>query len=239
MSIPGREHWQQTPLGRYVADWERARAELLVGDVFGFNAVQIGMTEVDFLKASRIALKVCVDEDAPARLRCDAQQLPFAAASIDLVVLPHVLEFHGNPHQILREVERVLIPEGRLLIAGFNPFSLWGLRRRLYASPPEYPFSGRYLGMARLKDWLSLLNMDIERGHFGCYAPPLARLNNPARFSWLEKAGHRWWPIAGGVYVIRAVKRVPGMRLMRPAWKGAAVRRKLAQVLPSQPSSHG
>ena len=239
MSIPGRTHWLSSPLGRYVTEWEMQRADQMLADVFGFNAVQIGLPDIDLLRANRIALRAHADESGIVDVRCDPQQLPFASASLDLVVLPHVLEFHGHPHQVLREVERVLIPEGRLLVLGFNPISLWGLRRRLPGCPPDYPFNGRYLGITRLKDWLALLNMDVERGHFGCYAPPFSRLKNLARFSWMEKAGDRWWPIGGGAYMIRAVKRVPGMRLMLPGWKRGAVRHKaLAPALPTRKSSH-
>lgn len=239
MSIPGRQDWLESPLGRYVTAWESERADQIVADVFGFNAVQLGLPEIDLLRANRIMLRQRASDSGPVDVRCDPQQLPFASASLDLVVLPHVLEFNDNPHQVLREVERVLIPEGRLLVVGFNPFSLWGLRRRLPGCPQTYPFQGRYLSIPRLKDWLALLNMDFERGHFGCYAPPLKSLHNPARWSWIEKAGDRWWPIAGGVYIIRAIKRVPGMRLLTPAWKRGSVRRNgLAPVLPTQPSSH-
>lgn len=239
MSIPGRTRWLDTPLGRYVTAWEQQRADNILSDVFGFNAVQIGMPEIDLLRANRMMLRQRADDDGPVHVRCDARQLPFRAASIDLVVLPHVLEFHPDPHQVLREVERVLIPEGQLLIVGFNPFSLWGLRRRLPACPQAYPFDAHYLSLPRLKDWLSLLNMDVDRGHFGCYAPPLAGIRNMARFRWMDRAGDRWWPIAGGVYLIRAVKRVPGMRLVRPAWKrNGAPRKALSPVLPSQPTPH-
>ena len=116
MSIPGRTHWLSSPLGRYVTEWEMQRADQMLADVFGFNAVQIGLPDIDLLRANRIALRAHADESGIVDVRCDPQQLPFASASLDLVVLPHVLEFHGHPHQVLREVERVLIPEGRLLV---------------------------------------------------------------------------------------------------------------------------
>jgi hypothetical protein len=69
-----------------------------------------------------------------------------------------------------------------------------------------------------LKDWLKLLNMEINRGHFGCYAPPCATDKWLRRFSFLEKAGNRWWPYLGALYIVQAIKRVQGMRLIGPAW---------------------
>ena len=105
------------------------------------------------------------------------EELPFATHSIDLVVMPHILEFADDPHQVLREVERVLVPEGHVVITGFNPASLWGLRQfcsRLGASP-FLPREGRFIALPRVKDWLKLLSFDFARGRFGCYAPSVRR----------------------------------------------------------------
>jgi ubiquinone/menaquinone biosynthesis C-methylase UbiE len=106
------------------------------------------------------------DDSGQVDVFCDFRQLPFAAHSIDLVVMPHVLEFRADPHQILREVERVLIPEGEVLITGFNPISIWGLRRALPNCPGHFPWNGHYLSVRRLKDWLQLLGFEVERGSF-------------------------------------------------------------------------
>jgi len=221
MSISGLSDWLQTPLGQYVLQWEQTQYDAAVVDIFGFNAVQIGWRECDLLRANRM----------PLRLRCDAggrdgriavnsafEHLPFATASIDLVILPHILEFSTSPHQVLREVERVLVPEGQVVITGFNPFSLWGVRRKFLASS-RFPWSGRYLSVMRLKDWLTLLNFETREGSFGCYRPPVEPEKWLRNWQWMELAGNRWWPIAGSVYMIQAVKRVHGMRLITPAWR--------------------
>jgi SAM-dependent methyltransferase len=68
--------------------------------------------------------------DAGNALHCDFDALPFPNQSLDLVLLPHTLELARDPHDTLREVERVLVPEGRVVIVGFNPASLWGLRQQ-------------------------------------------------------------------------------------------------------------
>jgi SAM-dependent methyltransferase len=145
--------------------------------------------------------------------------LPVASGSLDLLVLPHVLEFSADPHQVLRECERVLMPEGQLVIAGFNPLSLWGLVAMARHRSGEFPWRGDFVGLHRLRDWLKLLGFELNGGQFGCYAPPLRRSAWIHRLRFLEKAGDRWWPIAGGSYVIRAVKRVAGMRRVRPTWR--------------------
>jgi len=140
--------------------------------------------------------------------------------------LPHVLEFADNPHQILREVERVLRPEGNLLISGFNPFSLWGMHRAL-GRKQGYPWCGHFIRLPRLKDWLALLGFEVVGGRFAAYAPPLHHSKWLDSFSFMEKAGDRWWAVSGGVYFLHAIKRVPGMRLIKPKWNEGLVRNLL------------
>ncbi|MGB4467048.1 MAG: class I SAM-dependent methyltransferase [Azovibrio sp.] len=232
MSIQGLEKWLQTPQGCYVLDWEQARLDEALADVFGFNALQLGMPERDFLRSNRIPMRMTLGDTAGTDLRCDFTQLPIAAQSIDLVVLPHVLEFYPDPHQILREVERILIPEGQLFILGFNPYSLWGLRRHLPPAPQGFPWNGRYLSVLRLKDWLTLLNFELDRGAFGAYAPPCKTAKWLKRWHFMELAGDRWWGFAGSIYMIRAIKRVHGMRLIIPNWRNQQVQVKAKALTP-------
>ncbi|MEO8409583.1 MAG: class I SAM-dependent methyltransferase [Propionivibrio sp.] len=230
MSIPGIVDWLDTPQGRYVMGWEQPRIDAVVADLFGYNAVQLGLPECNLLVHNRIPLRQIAGESGPVDVQCDLRELPFAANSIDLLILPHVLEFHADPHQILREVERILIPDGQVVITGFNPISLWGLRRRLSKRSEEFPMQGSYISVLRLKDWLQLLSFEVERGNFGCYAPPFRRERWIQRCSFMESAGDRWWGFAGGIYLLRAVKRVRGMRIIRAAWNKKATQKALRPI---------
>lgn len=218
--------WFAGPKGAYVLDWEQRQIDSAVEDTFGFNAVQIGLPQIDFLRSNRIPLRICTDEALGAELCCMPCALPLASQSVDLILLPHVLEFSDSPHQILREAERVLRPEGQIVIAGFNPLSLWGLKRMLRHRSGRYPWCGDFIGLLRLRDWLKLLGFELNGGRFGCYAPPFRSHQWLQRFAFMEQAGDRWWPIAGGIYVVRAVKRVHGMRLLTPCWKSSKARVK-------------
>lgn len=227
--------WYETPAGRHVLQWEMAQFDNAVDDVFGFNAVQVGLPQIDFLRENRIALKTCTGLDAGASLRAEPWRLPLASQSIDLIVLPHVLEFSPHAHHILREAERVLMPEGSIVIAGFNPLSLWGARRAftraIHRGSADYPWCGKFLGLLRIKDWLALLGFELNGGRFGCYVPPFSQARWLERFAFMEHAGDRWWPIAGGVYVVRAVKHSAGMRLVAPPWRDRSVKQAaLVQV---------
>lgn len=224
-SNPDLQRWLESAQGHYVLDWEQTRFDAAVADIFGFNALQIGLPQFDFLHANRIPLRQKAAPYGPIDVLCDFTALPFAAQSIDLLILPHVLEFSSDPHQILREVERVLIPEGQLIVTGFNPLSLWGIKRHLKPRA-DFPWNGSYLSPARLKDWLKLLGFEVDRGSFGCYVPPLEQQQWLRRLNFLDDAGQRWWNFSGGVYMLRAIKRVHGMRLITPNWRKKAVRAK-------------
>ena len=225
------DEWLQTPLGQYLLDRLARQVDRVVTDLFGYHAVQIGLPGVDLLRASRMTLRAKVAREAPADLRGLPDALPIASQVVDLVVLPHVLEFSDRPHAILREVERILIPEGRLLVTGINPWSLWGMRRGMAAAGAPLPWRGEFISLPRLKDWLSLLGFEVTGGRMACYAPPFAQSRWLARFGFMEAAGDRWWPFAGGIYVLEAVKRVQGMRIIQPRWsERRAPRRALAAV---------
>ncbi|MRW94150.1 methyltransferase domain-containing protein [Duganella sp. FT80W] len=227
-SIIALEGWLQTPAGVYLRAWEQSCLDNLTADIFGYNAVQIGMPQIDALAASRMPYKLLADRkiraahepSRPVNVTLDYTELPFASQSVDLMVLPHVLEFSTDPHQVLREVERVLIPEGQVIICGFNPASLWGARHvlRRVGGTSFLPRTEELISMPRMKDWLKLLNMSASQSHFGCYAPACRTEKWLQRYAFMDNAGSRWWPYFGGVYVVQAIKRVKGMRMIGPAW---------------------
>jgi SAM-dependent methyltransferase len=224
--------WFATPPGRYLLAWERAQLDLAVADIFGFHALQLGLSEIDALGANRMPHR-WLGTSVPSQRAdfvTDFSALPFPANSLDLVVLPHALELAPDPHTTLREVERVLVPEGRVVICGLNPASLWGLRQRrarlyhrLGFGKLFLPQAGEFIGYWRLRDWLRLLDFEVEIGRFGCYRPTFSSERGLQRLEWVERAGDRWWPIFGAVYFVVAVKRVRGMTLLSPGWKNSKV----------------
>ena len=128
-------------------------------------------------------------------------------------MLPHVLEFDANPHQILREVERVLVPEGSVVVTGFNPYSLWGARRRFARREPVAALGWPATSASRDSRTGSRCSASNRMpAAFGCYAPAVTQEKWLRRFRFLDAAGDRWWPIGGAVYVIQAIKRMQGMR---------------------------
>ena len=247
--------WLATPLGRYLGAWEQTQLDAAVVDIFGYHAVQLDTPKFHGLQANRMPHRWYVrswaqqDDDTAdeAVSACDlvaeAAALPFEACSLDLVVMPHTLELCADPHATLREVERVLMPEGHLVITGLNPVSLWGwhqrrqaLWRRLGWHDNAQDGLGQLIAYWRLRDWLRLLGFEVQVSRFGCWRPALQNTGWLARMAWLDRWGARWWPILGGAYMLVAVKRVPGGRVLGRAWKKAPVR--VGSALPAAQRHH-
>ncbi len=235
--IIGLQDWFQTPPGRYLLGWEQAQFDQAVADIFGYHALQLGLPEIGALRANRMPHRWLALPQAEAgregaarvALLTDFAALPFSANSLDLVLLPHALELSDDPHATLREVERVLVPEGRVVICGFNPHSLWGLHQRrarvwhsLGFGELYLPDAGEFIAYRRMRDWLRLLSFEVESGRFGIYRPAVRSEAWLERHRWLDRAGERWWPIFGAVYFLVAVKRVRGLRLLSADWRRAA-----------------
>jgi SAM-dependent methyltransferase len=219
--------WFETCLGQYLLEREQNYFDKAVADVFGYNAMQVGFPQYDFLRTNRMPLRFRIATEEGAAVRAAPDFLPIETNSIDLVLMPHMLEFSSNPHQILREVQRVLMPEGQVIISGFNPRSLWGVRG-LFGSLQEedFPWRGNFIALPRLKDWLTLLDFEITEDRLCCYAPPFSQEKWLRRFHVMETVGSRWWRFSGGVYFLTAVKRVHGMRVIKPEWKEVRARRR-------------
>ncbi|CAM8652978.1 AdoMet_MTases domain containing protein [Comamonadaceae bacterium] len=248
--IIGLQEWFQSPAGAYLLEWEQAQLDEAVADLFGYHALQLGIPELHALRANRIPHRWFTMQETPDHAAkhgavidfyADFTALPFPANSMDLLVLPHALEFSPDPHAALREVERVLVPEGKVVICGLNPASLWGWRQRRSRVYQQMgwehvflPGWGDLIGYWRLRDWLRLLSFEVEVGRFGCYRPAVDSPEWLRRFAWLDRMGARWWPIFGAAYFVVATKRVRGMRLLGGQWKASAKRSPAAVPVAQQ-----
>ena len=232
---PVMPSWLQTPLGEYLLAWELARLDVMLADIFGYNALQVGLGQADLLRASRMPLHVCAARGAESSaglssrltVACSEAALPFAGASLDLVVLAHELEFSATPHQLLREAARVLVAEGSVVICGFNPYSLWSFHRY---TRNRWPWRGRYLSAAKVRDWLTVLGFEVQSSQYGCYVPAVETPEWLGRWKWLDPIGRRCWPVCGAVWILHGIKRVHGARLIQPNWRE---RRAPAKSLPA------
>lgn len=222
--------WCETPLGQALMQREQALLRQLLSGLFGYHLLQLGQSGCELLSESRIPHRmVMLDEHASGvdemegveYLRGEAERLPIASDSIDAVLLPHRLEYERHPHQLLREVERVLIPEGHLLLTCFNPLSQFGLRRLLQGWRDDAPWSGHFYTPMRIKDWLSLLGFDTVRLQYYFFRPPLQHQAVMQRLSRMEGWGERYCAPLGGGYLLLAKKRVATLTPIKPRWRNA------------------
>ena len=214
--------WLETPLGRSLLSQEARVVEEVLDGIFGAEMLQLGHwgEPRHFLRYSRTQRTTLIAEDVsdegPSAVG-QLHRLPVDSDSIDSVLLPHTLDFSDRPHAILREVDRVLRSDGHLVILGFRPGGLWGLRR-LVPGAGMPPGADHLVSDRRLRDWLKLLDMKIHgiTGYF--FRWPLPGMKRPASPKW-ERRGRRWWPEVSACYMLTAQKRVAPLTPVRPVWR--------------------
>jgi len=220
--------WYTSSLGQRFAKNEKEILDKYLPDLFGYYLLQCGCPEVKsekhagiWLKSSRVATKYCLDYELNQGVSFQSyfDQLPMKSDSLDIVILPHALDFSVDPHQVLREVERVLIAEGHVVILGFNPWSIWNISRQFLFWTEQPPWNARFLATSRVLDWLALLGFDVvqRQGYF--YKPPIQNENIIKKLGVFDKLGQRFWPNFGAGYVIVAKKRVQTLTPIRPRWR--------------------
>ena len=215
--------WFAAEPGATLANAENEVIGAHLANLFGYNLLQVGgIAGVDLLASSRVLHRTVVDIgdgiQAPACdsvLRCSASALAVESDCVDVVVLPHVLEFVTRPHEALREAARVLIPDGHLVITTLNPLSLMGIWRMALARRCDAPWNGRFMTLRRTRDWLELLGFEVMEVSALFFRPPVGRRSVLGKTAILDRVGERVCPLLAGCHVILARKRVAAMTPIR------------------------
>ncbi len=224
--------WYATRAGALLLSDIKVCLDRLLPEIFGYHAVQIGCVapKAALTEGSRIKHWVNMDMiPFGVDLMAAATALPFDADSIDLVVLWHTLDFATEPHRVLREIERVLIAEGQLIIVGFNPWSLYGLWHLALGWRGRVPWCGNFFSNSRLKDWLSLLGLVVETCEYRGFRPPIQRARILRYLASMERLGCSVLQIFGGVRLLVARKRVTTLTPLKQSWQGGLAPGKLTE----------
>lgn len=155
--------WRDMPWGDYFRDALTQQLQPYLGKLYGFHMLKIGNLSAE-INTEHCAISHQVNVGSEGELLqvlAQPTQLPFESKSIDACLLAHTLAWSQDPHRVLREVDRVLIDDGWMIISGFNPFSLLGVSKVLPGIQRKAPWSGRMFSQMRLLDWLSLLNYEV------------------------------------------------------------------------------
>ena len=226
--------WFSCVPGREIAKDQMAQLDRVLPDLFGYHLLQVGhLADLDLLSKSRILYRNIVEIDQHHQsqnypvVRGSATALPVESDSVDVVVLPHILDFEAQPHDALRESARVIVPDGHLLICGFNPWSLLGCWRYLKRHKQAVPWRGQFLALPRLRDWLALLGFDVLSQNACFFKPPFSNERLLKRLDFLDKIGARMPAYFSGAYLLVARKRVATLTPLRPRWRP---RRRLVSV---------
>lgn len=210
--------WAASTRGRKLTSIEHQEVSRQVPELFGRHFLQIGHWGLgnDWLDGSEMLHRAVLTTSAqaqaqlPGQARVDALALPLASRTVDAILLPHTLEFASSPHTLLREVSRVLSERGRLLILGFNPWSLLAMRRWLGFAPRALPTDTHFYSAGRVSDWLTLLDFEITSvRRFSAGFPWLPPRSNLEFFSPAALVQ----PMSEG-YLIAAKKRVTPVNLV-------------------------
>ncbi|PVZ69579.1 class I SAM-dependent methyltransferase [Pelagibaculum spongiae] len=211
--------WLNSPAGVHYLDLEHLYLSDHLLDSFGYYMVSVAFHQPEYLDCSPIRARfhhqLGLSPTKTANIIGD-EHLPYQTESIDLVVLDHALDYTDNPQQLLREACRCLIPGGKLLIAGFNPFSFW---RCWNITRKGFPGSKNMLSVSRLQDWLTLLNMRQLNLHWHLPFPPdHSDETSPVRDT-MEQAILRFQPSFSGMYCVLAEKTAYPITPIKQKWR--------------------
>ncbi len=235
--LPQIRDWFNSNLGQQVLEREQRVVDEMMGSVYGYHLLQVGLLPEHTLyeKASASHKFMMLPEQSKhceeSVLIGSAEELPLASECIDAVILHHALDFSEHPHQVLREASRVLRPGGKLLVIGFNPASLWGFYRALVKRRKPVPWGAWFIRQRRLSDWFALLELKEEQYKGGFFRPPVASEGWMRRLRWLETLGNKYLNHNGGFYVFMATKESLSMTPINMSW-----RRRLAMPLIPRPA---
>ncbi len=225
---PALASWLNTHYGQLLLKEEKTYLDAALSDVFGYHLLELSISDDAHLSdASRIRHRFSLSPDfapsyqgKPLGAQAEIDNLPLASESVDVVILHHTLEFSQRPHLMLREVSRVLMPRGRVIVVGFNPSSLFGLFKavaRFTSCRPQWRHQN--LGKRRVLDWLRLLDFEALQQSQGFYRPPLTHPKVLRYLAWLEIIGQKLHLPGGSFYFIVARKDVAAMTPLKPNWQ--------------------
>ncbi len=229
--------WYATPAGQSLYKDLLAKLENLLPSLFGYHALQIGglADEIDIISSSKIRQKIYMTLNTEkGNIAANPLALPFPQNTLDLIVLPHTLDISPKPHQVLREIHRVLISEGHLVIIGFNPISMMGLSKLVFMRSQRAPWAAHFYTQRRLKDWLSLLGFKVMAIEHVGLQPPVQNLRFQQRMQVLRKAEKVGLGRLGGIQIFVAKKRELTLTPMTHPWRP---RRSMIPVKVTEPTA--
>lgn len=222
------QHWNnwlhREPLGTCLLNIEQARLTEVLKRHFGKHVVLIGVPQQrHLLQASVLPVQTLISplahrEEIPGEIESNFIDVPILTGSVDLVLMPHTLEFVENPRRLLTEACRIVKPEGLIIMLGFNPASMWGCKKAI-SKRKASPWAGNLISAHKIKSWLGLSDFAIEQQETFLYRPPFKNNKIFKKAQFVENIGKLLYPAFGGVYMIVARAKVLQLTPIRMQWK--------------------
>ncbi len=231
------QEWYATPAGQILYAELLTKLDALLPRLFGYHALQVGglAEELDLISSSTIGQKIYMTlDDKRGDVAASSMALPFPQDTLDLIVLPHTLDFSSDPHQVLREVHRVLISEGHVVLIGFNPISMMGVCKLMFARSQRAPWAGHFYSARRLKDWMSLLDFKVVNVEHVGMRPPIQNARFQQRLEFLNKSERIGLGRLSGIQIFIAKKRELTLTPMTEPWRP---RRRMIPVKVTEPTA--
>ncbi|MFT5504449.1 MAG: SAM-dependent methyltransferase [Gammaproteobacteria bacterium] len=219
-NISGMNDWYDTVLGQRLLDELQEKLQSVMAVSFGYYALQLGCATQapKILDSCRVRHHFYADSDGLGKFQTHKEMLAVASDSVDLVIIMHEISALKEPHAFLREVSRILIPQGKLIVIDFNPFSLWGLRHFFQSWLEIIPWHRHFFTARRLTDWMKLLGFERQRHLKVGYFLPSQRLAGLSWLNWIEKALKNWFGFAAALNVLVYDKNIASITPVRYRW---------------------
>ena len=217
-------NWYRSVAGQQLLNEENRILIKGIESLFGYHMLMMGPLDYQqALSASPINHRVVINdlaiEESAIQLLGSQYDLPLQRDSIDVAILPHLLEYSTHPHQILREVERVMVPDGHLIILGFNPVSCYGFCRAVFGFLNRMPWKGHYYHPVRIRDWMQLLGFRICRIEYAGFVPPVPNETLLGKLAFMERASSSFIAPLGSIYMIVARNQAVSTNIIKTPWK--------------------
>ncbi len=220
------DNWLENFAGQNVLEAEKKILPSILSKFYGTQSLLIGSPrQYELLKSCVIPNQMLLSpmlrpghQNNIFSIESGLHELPIASGSIDLVLLPHILEYIDNPRQALAEACRIVKPQGHIVIFGFNPISFWGFKK-LWSKNKSPPWSGNFFSARSIKEWLWLADFELVAQKTFMYRPPVNNIKLYKKLEFMEWLGRKLHAPIGGIYLIVAQAKVIPLTPIKLTWK--------------------
>ena len=215
-SIRHVDFWFQKPPGSLVLEQEKVILDHLLSTLSGDVLLQVGgPSQLCLFQSSQITHHIYasldgVSSESMPTFEADLDALPLRNESLDCIVMFHTLAYSSDPERLLKKLFQALKAGGKLILFGFNKYSLWGMAK-LTRDKRLFPWGGRFHSPWRVKRWIRAADFILLSDQAVCFRGPTVSKEKWFKNRYMEVFGSTLFPVFSGVYMFYAYKEQEGM----------------------------